>query len=589
MRDQKRAVSGIIILITLSNFLISASAYIFKLICDQVDKMPDHAWTDSLVVFVVIFAAVRLIGNTLVSYYKEVKPQILLKTVENRFPAIAHWKYMILSLAYHNRFNVGEKISRIEKGYTRLESALGDLLIAMIPQSMFLLMNFALIIWQDWQLGLLFMFPFAPAAFLNYQVRKKFQPMLERVEMFKQERSGIISQSLLNIQTVKQYGQAATENNKVRMLSDRIRDLEIVIARKMQIYYSAISGLLEVFFCGTIVWAMVKCFRQELDWGTVIFISIVGGKMFHFLWMFIHCYVRFLKNMAAVEEVMKLLREKADIKSPKNAVRPGPLSDRIRYDNVSFSYDDFGRRDHEAAKIFDGLSIEIAAGRKTAIVGLSGVGKTTLLNLLCRYYDVGGGAITYDGVDIRRLDLDAFNKLFANVLQEPAIFDTTLRENICFPCRVVGDPKLASVNVTDKEIGEALMEAGFAEALGFDKGLDSMVGERGVKLSGGQRQRLELARAILAVRKGARILILDEPTSNLDPETEAVIHGAITRLRQEFNITVIAVAHRLSTIRDADKIIVLDAGQVLEEGTHNELMARNGKYAGFVNKQWLER
>jgi ABC-type multidrug transport system fused ATPase/permease subunit len=236
---------------------------------------------------------------------------------------------------------------------------------------------------------------------------------------------------------------------------------------------------------------------------------------------------------------------------------------------VSFAYP--SRR---AQSGLDAVDLEVQPGEVVALVGPSGAGKSTILSLLDRFYDADAGAISLEGVDVRRLELASLRRALAIVAQEPVLFSGTIRDNIAY----------GTARVTT----QAEIEAAARDAYAHDfirhlpDGYDTVIGERGTKLSGGQKQRIALARAIIAA---PRVLILDEATSNLDAESEAAVQAALARLMR--GRTTIIVAHRLSTVRDADRIVVLDGARIAEQGRHDELMARRGVYHRLVERQLI--
>jgi ABC-type multidrug transport system fused ATPase/permease subunit len=263
--------------------------------------------------------------------------------------------------------------------------------------------------------------------------------------------------------------------------------------------------------------------------------------------------------MAACERVFEILDTEPEVKTPKNPkpLPEGPLS--VEFRDVRFGHDGEG--------LLRGVNLKVAPGESVAIVGSTGSGKSTLLNLIPRFYDPQEGAVLIGGVDARELDLDVLRRAVGVVPQETFLFSETVRENIRY-----GDPE-----ATEEEVVAAAKVAGVHEQiLRFPEGYDSRVGEWGITLSGGQKQRVAIARALL---KDPRILILDDATSSVDAETEKEIAEALKGLvGHSAQRTTFLVAHRLSTILLADRIVVLDDGRVVEEGTHEELIRKHGRY-----------
>jgi len=254
------------------------------------------------------------------------------------------------------------------------------------------------------------------------------------------------------------------------------------------------------------------------------------------------------------EEIMNMAREG---QNGQREVKLGYLNGHIKFDKVSFAYE-------QGKKVLQDISFEARPGTVTALVGSSGSGKTTIAGLAASYFEPDGGAITIDDEDITKVTLDSFRSQLGVVLQDDFLFEGTIRENILFP----------RPDSPDIQLMDAVKFAHVDEFTDrFEDGLDTTIGERGVKLSGGQRQRVSIARAILADPK---ILILDEATSNLDTESEALIQESLNRLMQ--GRTTLVIAHRLSTIRQADQILVIEHGQIKERGTHQELIDKKGRY-----------
>jgi ABC transporter fused permease/ATP-binding protein len=270
----------------------------------------------------------------------------------------------------------------------------------------------------------------------------------------------------------------------------------------------------------------------------------------------------------ATDRLFAVIDTIPDVRDPDTAQPLPEGRGAIRFENVSFAYP--ARR---GAPVLTEVDLEIRPGEVIALVGPSGAGKSTILSLLYRFYDVDAGRVTLEGVDVRELKLEALRKALAMVAQEPVLFSGTIRDNIAY----------GRDGATAYEIEQAARDAhahDFVSA--FPDGYDTVIGERGTKLSGGQKQRIALARALLA---NPRVLILDEATSNLDAESEAAVQAALARIME--NRTTIIVAHRLSTVRNADRIVVIEGARVVEQGGHDELMERRGTYRRLVEHQLI--
>lgn len=297
--------------------------------------------------------------------------------------------------------------------------------------------------------------------------------------------------------------------------------------------------------------------KGQVSIGFIVLVHLYTSELFNLVWRFNHSVQEFSQAVTDAKEMVEIFETPLDIKDPEHPEKCKIKDGNILFDNVTFEYKD-------GKDVFKKFNLEIPAGQKVGFVGHSGSGKTTITNLLLRFEDVQNGAIKIDGQDIRNITQDDLRQNISYVPQEPALFHRTLRENISY-----GKP-LAK----EKEILTASKKAHADEFIKeFKEGYETLVGERGVKLSGGQRQRVAIARVML---KDAPILVLDEATSSLDSISENFIQSAFDEAMK--GRTTLVIAHRLSTIQKMDRIVVLDKGKIVEDGTHTELLAKNGYY-----------
>ena len=374
------------------------------------------------------------------------------------------------------------------------------------------------------------------------------------------EQTGYLADSITNVMAIKSFSGGAYERKAYARKTEKTRSLltKLMFAHAKQ--QMAFGGLMNVISAMALLMAVVSVMVWNANIATVFLIlsytNSIVGQLFTFSNTALRNYNRALGDAAEMVKILHTEPEIKDIDQPqKVAMRTGAID----FNNVVFTHDGAD------GALFDGLDVHIKPGEKIGLVGHSGSGKTTLTRVVLRFSDIDGGVITIDGQDISQVTQDDLRRAIAYVPQEPLLFHRSIKENIAY-----GQP-----GASDEQIFEAARKANAAEFIDqLPEGYNTLVGERGVKLSGGQRQRIAIARAIL---KDAPILVLDEATSALDSESELLIQAALQELMK--NRTAIVIAHRLSTIQKMDRILVLEKGAIVEQGSHSELVKHKGVYA----------
>jgi ATP-binding cassette subfamily B protein len=386
----------------------------------------------------------------------------------------------------------------------------------------------------------------------------------------KQEAMGIINDSITNIFGIKVIGDLISEFQlKLGPAIDKWKIWDYK-TRRFDAYYVDIADTLMVVTLNAVqIYLLAHLFKNgDISAGSFAFIAMITLKIHKQLEEFLeNILFNITPKIAQIKSSYTFINTKIDVEDRKNAKDLNTFKDSIDYQNVSFSY---GK---DSKLVLQDFNLKICAGERLGIVGTSGAGKTTMIKCLLRYFDVTKGAISLGNQDIKNITQSSLRKLISIIPQDITMFHRSIMDNL----------RLAKYDATEEEIISACIKARIHnDIIAMPQGYNTIVGERGVKLSGGQRQRVAIARAIL---KNAPILILDEATSSLDTHTEQLIQESINELLDNGGATVIAISHRLSTLKHTDRIIVLEKGKIVEDGTHSELFAKNGLYKHLWDAQ----
>ena len=475
-----------------------------------------------------------------------------------------------LSLGFFSEERKGDIIARMSGDVQEVESSIMSSLDMLFKNPILILFYFVTLICISWQLTLFTILFVPPFGWFMGVVGKKLKAHSIEAQALWSDTMSMVEETLGGLRIIKAFCAEEKMNKRFNQVNSSYRDNIMRVNIRQQMAHPMSE------FLGTILIVVVLWFGGilVLDYGridgpTIIFYLVMLYSIINPLKEFSKASYNIPKGLASMERIDKILQAEVEIKDKENPEHISSFEHQIEFRHVSFAYTD--HQNDELVYVLKDINLVIPKGKTIALVGQSGSGKSTMLDLIPRYYDVQEGEVLIDGINVKDLCVHDLRQLIGNVNQEAILFNASFKDNIRF----------GKTDATDEEIANA---AKIANAYEFitksEHGFDTNIGDRGGRLSGGQRQRVSIARAIL---KNPPILILDEATSALDTESERLVQDALEKLMK--TRTTVAVAHRLSTIKHADEICVLHEGKIVERGTHDELIRKDGYYKKLHDMQ----
>jgi ATP-binding cassette subfamily B protein len=470
-----------------------------------------------------------------------------------------------LSFSYHDHMQTGQLISRCIEDVSSIQQFTGSGVVELIQILLLFIGVTALLFWSNARLAAISLLPMIPLLFITVRFGERVGKMFYAIDQALGSLSARLQENVVGAQVVRAFAREPYEIERFDETNRSVYDTRVHILQEWSRimptshFLVALSTILILWFGGNMV------LRGAITLGEMVafngYLLMIAEPARQMVWLVNTAG----EAGAGLKRTFDVLDMQPEIASPPDANILPPLSGRVEFRNVNFRYQG------EASYTLEDINLKVEPNQIVALIGSTGSGKTTLVNLIPRFYDIAEGALLVDDYDIRQVELPSLRRQIGIVLQTSLLFSVSIRENIAY-----GRP--------DASLEEVVAAAKAAQAHDFitemPEGYDTVVGERGITLSGGQRQRVAIARALLL---DPRILILDDSTSSVDTQTERLIQQALDRLME--GRTTFVIAQRLSTVRRADQILVLDQGQIAERGTHNELLAQEGLYREIYELQ----
>jgi len=531
-----------------------------KVLLDDVVPNKDYSQLYALIGIVIAAITIQAVSSFLLTRILSVQAQYLISELR----AQVQKKVLSLPISFFDNTKSGALVSRIMTDVQGVRNLIGTGLVQLVGGSFTAIVSLIILIKLNPWMTLFVFVPLSIFGFIALKAFKYIRPIFRKRGKINAEVTGRLTETLAGVRVIKAFNAEAQENTVFEKGVDKLYQNVKKSLTATAIMTSSSTFLIGVATTGIMGIGGYYMILGEMTTGEFLFFTLILGFMIAPIVQMSNIGSQLTEALAGLDRTEELMNMTAEEDDKKRHILLETFKGDIEFKDVSFSYE-------ENKDVLHNISFKAPAGSVTALVGSSGSGKSTIAGLSATFLNPKSGKVTIDNQDLSKVKLNSFRKHLGVVLQDEFLFEGTIRENIMFP----------RPNATEDELQNAVKAAYVNEFTNrFDNGLETLIGERGVKLSGGQRQRLAIARAILA---NPKIIILDEATSNLDTESEALIQKSLNELVK--NRTTIVIAHRLSTIRRADQILVIEAGRVVERGNHDELINLKGRYYDLYTYQ----
>ncbi|MFT5666687.1 MAG: ABC-type multidrug transport system fused ATPase/permease subunit [Vicingaceae bacterium] len=556
---RKLVLTGLV-LIVISRLASLVLPWKSKELLDVVIPNKDFEGLKYLLLFVGAAILVSAATSFLLTRLLSVQAQFLISELR----AKVQKKILSLPISFFDNTKSGALVSRIMSDVEGVRNLIGTGLVQLVGGTITAVISLVLLLRISWKMTLFVLIPVAVFGFVALKAFKYIRPIFRKRGVINAEVTGRLTETLAGVRVIKAFNAEDQENKSFEEGVDRLFQNVKKSLTATAIMTSSSAFLLGIASAGIMGIGGYKIMNGSLTTGDFISFTLLLGFMIAPIVQMSNIGSQLTEALAGLDRTEELMNMTAEADLEDRTIELTNIKGDIVFDNVAFAYE-------KNKEVLHNISFKAPSGSVTALVGSSGSGKSTIAGLTATFLNPLSGKITVDGEDLSKVQLSSYRKSLGVVLQDEFLFEGTIRENILFP----------RPNATEEQLQHAV-KAGYVNEFTdrFEDGLETLIGERGVKLSGGQRQRIAIARAVLA---DPRIIILDEATSNLDNESEALIQKSLAELMK--GRTTFVIAHRLSTIKQATQILVIEQGNIAEQGNHDELIAKEGRYYDLYTYQ----